>query len=329
MTDTSTLISIVVVTENDRDIVDALVEETQSAVAERFRYYELVLVDNASSDGTAERIQQLLRERPNLRLIRLSRRYEAETALAAALDHSVGDYVVLLEAQCDPPALIPPMVELAMAGSDVVIAERRERTDESWLRGWAARLFYRMAGGMWGYTLVPNASNFRVFSRRVVNSIVQIKNKRRYLKYLNAVVGFRQTTVPYDRRYRRPGPRRGPGSWRSLAIAFDMVVSHSALPLRLASFVGLGASFLSLLFFGYVVLVAIFKERVIEGWITTNVVMACLFFGLFLMVTVLAEYVSRLLEEVQERPLYFIESEASSPVFSYKDEIVQHKGNVV
>jgi len=327
--DDSTLISILVVLENDRDIVDVLVAESLAAVSQRFRYYEVVLVDNASSDGTADRVQELLREKPNLRLVRLSRPYDVETALAAALDHSVGDYVVLLEAQCDPPAMIPALLDAALAGNDVVVGERRKRDDESPLRGWAAHMFYRLASRIWGYSLPANASNFRVFSRRVVNSIIQIKNKRRYLKYLNALVGFHQTMVPYDRMYRRPGGRRQPGLLQSISIALDIVLSNSAVPLRLASLLGLVASFLSLLYFGYVILVALFKAHVIEGWITTNVVTATLFFALFLMVTVLSEYVARLLEEVKDRPLYFVESESSSPVFSYKEEIVNQKGNVV
>lgn len=329
MPDENTLISVVAVLENDGDILESWVAETVEVLSPWYQFFEILVVDNGSTDDTASRTRALHEQVPSLRLIRLSRRHEREIALAAALEHSVGDYVVLMEPVWDPPSLIPELLAQAAAGHDIVIAERRSRAGEPWFRRKAAAAFYWLAGRVWGEPMRPNASNFRVLSRRVVNSIVQIRNKRRYLKFLSVVVGFSRAFLPYDRVHRRPGKARPSGTWESVLLAIDILISNSAAPLRFASLLGLTASALSLAFFGYVLVVAVVKDNVIEGWVTTNIVTACLFFALFLIVAVLAEYVARLLEESRDRPLYFIEDESTSPVEQFKAEIEAERGNVV
>jgi polyisoprenyl-phosphate glycosyltransferase len=323
------LISVLVVLANDHDIIDGFVAETSRTLAANYRYYELLLVDNGSSDGVDQRVQVLQKEVPNLRLIRLSRPHDVEIALAAGLDNSLGDYVVIMNAEHDPPGLIPALVERAAAGSDVVIAELRSRDGQPLARKLLARIFYRFASRMLGYPLQPNATHFRVFTRQVVNSISKIGNKSRYLKYLNALVGFRQTHVPYDRAYRRPHRRRERELLKPILSGIDIIISNSAAPLRFASLVGVGASFLSLIYCGYVLAVTLVKRQVAEGWVTTNLMTSAMFFLLFVIITILAEYVARILEEAKDRPLYFVEYETNSSVASFKEEVMSRTVNVV
>jgi polyisoprenyl-phosphate glycosyltransferase len=320
--------SVLAVIGNDADIISGFISETTRTLSENFTYYELLIVDNGSNDGSSERIQEIQKKVPNLRFLRLSRAYEKEIALAASLDNSIGDYVVIIDINCDPPSLIPAMVQQATSGYDVVIAEQANRRYDSWLRNSFRRAFYRVASKILGFSLQPQASYYRLLSRRVVNSLTQIKNKSRYLKYFNALVGFRQILVPcqpFCRRERTDEPRL----IQSIGSALDIILSNSARPLRWASWLGLAASSINLAYFGFIFVVSLVKKKIAEGWLTTNVMSTFMFFILFLILTILSEYVARILEETKDRPLYFIDFEVDSPVMAYKQEEDSSGLNVV
>lgn len=307
------VISVATVVGEGCDDVEVFILEATKVLSQSYRYYELLMVDNGSMDGTDQRVQQLQQEVPNLRVLRLSKRYDIETAFAAALDNSVGDYIVLLEMEDDPVAMVPEMIRKAQEGYDAVIGVRGEEAD-GLLARWLDRMAYRITARILGYQLRPNTSYFRVLSRQACNSITRIRNKRRYLRYLNASVGFRQTHMKYQplpRGSRREGfGRHGRRFFRWL----DLVLSNSAVPLRAATVLALIASAGNLLYLFYVLAVTLFKREIAEGWISTSVMTGSMFFLLFLVLTVLSEYVARLTEEIQERPLYFIEYEANSAV---------------
>src|SRR5882724_5630781 len=232
-----TLISVLVVLKDDRDLIDEFIGETTEVLNKHFQFYEMLLVDNGSTDNTSQRIQEIQRLVPNLRLIRLSRTYDNETALAAALENSLGDYVVCLDIETDPPSLIPTMIDHAISGYEVVIAERQDRDERNVIHRFLKIAFFRIASKMLGYQMQPNASYFRVMSRQVVNSISRFGNKNRYLRYLNAIVGFSQDHVPYRRVY-RAGKRTRRSLIKSVLSAVDLVISNSAVPLRFASLLG-------------------------------------------------------------------------------------------
>jgi dolichol-phosphate mannosyltransferase len=322
-----TLITVLTVLDNDQDLLDDFVAETAAILEPEFRYYEIVLVDNHSMDATAAKVRQLEKTQPNLHYIRLSRRYDSETAFAAGLENSLGDYVVVMDLKWDPPRAIPKLLAAARDGYEVVIGERSSEP-KGLLYGWVERVFYRVAGWSLSFKLRPNASYFRCLSRQVVNSITRIRNKSRYLKYLNEVVGFEHAYIPYTRIPRRERDSLQPSTLEAITSGIDIIVSHSALPLRLAALLGVLASFVSVLYVIYILIVSLVKHRVAEGWITTNVVSTVLFLCLFLILTVLSEYVARVLEETKDRPLYFLEGESYSAVIYYKKDMLERKLNV-
>ena len=316
------LVSVALVMHNDATIIQEVIAEVQIELAKQSDYYEILIVDNGSTDNSVTLAKTAQATISNIRLVVLSRQYSTDIAYSAALDNSIGDYVIMMDLRCDPPVLISALMAEALRGTDVVIAERKDRADNTFWQKIFAKLFYSIVGKLTGIYLAPNAADFRVLSRRAVNSITQIKSKSRYIKYINAHVGFTQTYIPYDRHYRAGYTSRRDSFWQSLSRAIEVIISNSIIPLRLATSLGLIASFLNLLFIIYVLIVSLVKQQIAEGWISTSVVNSTMFFLLFLILTVVSEYVARILVESKDQPLYFIAEESTSKFLAaMKDKI--------
>jgi dolichol-phosphate mannosyltransferase len=311
------LVSVVAVLHNDDDILEALVTDLTTAISARYQFYEIVLVDNASSDGTVRRIEQLQSHVPNLRLIRLSRRYSVEVAIAAGLDSCIGDFVAIIEADRTPILALLEFFDTAIGNCHMVVG-RDETQKTSGLR-WKLRIAaFSIASRILHLHLDPSVSNFRVLSRQVVNSITRIRSKKRYLAYMSVMIGFSQAVVPYAPQHRRPADKQRKVH-ASLRQPLDILLSNSAFPLRAAAVVGLTASGLNILYFGYIFAVTLIKRRLAEGWLTLSLTSTTMFFALFLILAILSEYVARILEETKEQPLYFVEYETHSRVSSEAD----------
>jgi glycosyltransferase involved in cell wall biosynthesis len=322
------LITVASVLCNDRSTVERFVKELTEVLSGAFQYYEIVLVDNGSTDGTSEIVIGMQEQIPNLRLIRLSRQYPDEIALCAGLENGIGDFVVLMDSQTDPVNMVLPLVERAFLGSHVVIGQRSGQDDTPLLRRILRKPFYSLASKILGVHLDPMASQFRVLSRQAVNSITRVRNKNRSLRYLNAFIGFEPAYVPYQQ-IKPNGSSRQTTQLKSALIAIDMIVSNSAAPLRFASALALLGSVLNLVYFGYILLVSIIKNKVAEGWITTNVSHTSMFFLLFIVLTILTEYIARIREETQDRPLYFVDFETHSNSISFDPQATKDRLNVV
>lgn len=308
---TDTLVSVCATIPADAAAIETFVRETAMVMEAAFSYYELLLVDNGMPADLHEAVGKLQKNVANVRMLRLSRPYDREVAIAAALDHCVGDYVVVMEAEEHPPELIPALVRRAIEGFDAVIAEpvsapkgKRERM--------IAGPVYRLGSRVLGFTLKPDESYFRVFSRRLVNSLIRIRSKNRSLSSMNGLIGLRRSVVPYlpvSKPARQKRRLR-----RQLATIANIVVSNSAAPLRFAAGLGLLASTINLLYLFYILGVTVVKSRLAEGWLTTSLTHTLMFLLMFVMMTILAEYVARILDESKEQPLYFVESESNSTV---------------
>jgi dolichol-phosphate mannosyltransferase len=313
------LVSICAVLTDDLERIDQFLAETSEVLSERFQYHELLLIDNALDRIVGVRMHDWQQRTPNLRLLRLSRRYNQEIALAAALDNSIGDYVVVMDIASDPPSMIPDLITTAMSGHDVVIAERRCE-DEPLIRRWLSRSFYRVATVLLGYPLRSNATYFRAFSRRAVNSLIRIRSKNRYLRCVNGMVGFSQATIPHTGRPSDGGRLGLVRLFTNARSAADIIISNSAAPLRLASLLGLVASFANVLYFGYILAVTLVKRNLAEGWLTISITSTTMFFLLFIILSILSEYIARILDETKDQPLYFIEDETNSDTSSFQKD---------
>jgi len=305
-------VSVAAVLNNDADVVDVFVREVSSALSQQFLHYEIVLIDNASEDQTSFVVATLMRSVANVRSVRLARRLNSETAVLAAIDTSIGDYLILMDPVTDPPSEVIAMLSIAKEGSDVVIGVQNSFDQNGVLERLIGRPIDHWTKAVLGFDVPSGATGFMVMSRYAVNSIARIRSKSRNLRYFVSFIGLRHKYVSYEPICRRPSASRRPSVIKRARANIDAVFSNSAVPLRLVSQIGFIAAFVSLISGVYVIAVALFRRHVVEGWVTTNLFSSTMFFCLFLLLGVMSEYVVRILRETREIPLYFVESESHS-----------------
>jgi glycosyltransferase involved in cell wall biosynthesis len=311
------IVSVATIVNNDTRILEKFIQETSYILLNHFNNYEIVLVDNGSTDNSNLIIKDLQKKYKNIRLIILSKQYDEEHARTAALDNCIGDYVVLIDLNFDPTHLIPKMVEKALSGYDLVIGERNDRKDDALVDRLSAGVFYKVSEKLTGYYINPNYSDFVCFSRKMVNSLVQIRDRSRYLKYLKMDVGYKHTTIQFDR-INRSNTKKNTDFFNNLGFALEVLVTNSDKLLRWSSLLGFFISFLNLFYMVYIFIIAVSKKDVAAGWISSSLVNSTMFFFLFLILSIISIYISSVLKETKKGSLYYISEETSSSVI-YKD----------
>lgn len=301
------MISVLFVSHDDRQAVEEAMPPLHALLKDRYRQFEVICIDNGSSDGTQQVLLEALACLANLRYVRLTRPHPVEVALACALDQAVGDIAVTYDPVTDHPDSIPQLV-CAAAGGCIAVA-RRDRYP-TWVRSIAARLFYSVADRALDFPLRADEGNQRAYPRSVLTALTRIKNRRRNLRYYTALVGFAQKLVDVQHGAGIRHETLGQALRRSL----DLLFTNSVRPLRWAAGLGLLAVLADAAYLFYILSVAVLKNNVAEGWITQSLTTTGMFLVLFIIMSVLAEYVGRILEEVQERPLYFVEFERDGAV---------------
>ncbi|MSU35335.1 MAG: glycosyltransferase [Pedosphaera sp.] len=298
---------------------EAAVNEIASVLQQNYANYEILLVDDGSTDGTAEALSRLVNSVDCVRVIRLSRHFGIEAAMLAGFDSAIGDYIVVLQAETDPPALIPELVNRCRRGTGMVVGTERHLAPRSWIARLGSEIFHWYCRRFLGLEFHRGSRYFRVFSRAALNAVLQVKDRVRNLRHVTALIGFQAEAVPYD-----PMARCSVSPQRNLLddihSGFDVILANSRHPLRAVTLLGLLASGLNLLYLGYIVAVYFFKEKVAEGWTTLSLQQAVMFFLVFVCLTLLAEYVGLVLWETRDRPAYFVATEQQSSVTIRQEE---------
>jgi glycosyltransferase involved in cell wall biosynthesis len=275
--------------------------------------YELIMVDDGSTDGTYQALCHLRAQDPRLKCLRLARNFGHQAALTAALAHAAGQAVVVMDADLqDPPEVIPDLLERWRQGFEVVYAVRRHRQETAPKR-LAYALFYRLLHRVASVEIPLDAGDFCLMDRRVVDQLNCLPERNRFVRGLRTWVGFRQTGVAYERAARHAG-RSQYDFWRLVRLAVDGLVSFSYLPLRVASSLGFAVSFLSLLVGLYYLVLRLAGHREPAGF--AGIIIAVLFLGGVQLITIgiMGEYVGRIFDEVKERPIYIVaEKEGFEP----------------
>lgn len=308
--DNRPLISLVVPVLNEEDNLGPLVERVTAVmaqVAERYDY-ELVFTDNHSDDTTWQKLEALAAERPNIRAYRFSKNFGYQKSIRTGYLKARGAAAIQLDADLqDPPELIPEFLSHWEAGSKVVYGIRRSR-QESGIVTAGRRAFYWLIDALSEDPLPRDAGDFRLIDRQVIEVLRADGDVHLYIRGRIAAIGFTQTGIPYDRSARQAGETKFP-FWSMAQLAVDGITSHSAKPLRLATYLGIGtmvASFLTGL--GYLSARLIFGVDWPAGF-ATLVVMILFFSGLnSLLLGLLGEYVARIFEQLKQSPDTLIEA---------------------
>jgi|SRR5436305_3734334 len=267
--------------------------------------FELIIVDDGSTDATPALLAELAREDDRLRVVTLSRSFGHQLALTAGLDHARGDAVVMMDGDLqDPPEVIPSLLRWWRRGSDVTVAVREVREGESRFKLTTARWFYRVMGRLAQVPLHENAGDFRLLDRGALDALLGLRERNRYLRGMTAWVGFTQTCVPYRRDARYAGETKF-SLRRMLRFALDAVASFSHFPLQVATMVGFLFAMLAFLCIPVAIGFRI-AHQFVPG-ITTTVIAVLLLGGIQLMaIGIIGEYVGRIYDEVKQRPLYLV-----------------------
>jgi dolichol-phosphate mannosyltransferase len=318
-----TRLSIVVPLFNEEENVPELLRRIDPIAAKLVGHgiddYEIICVNDGSSDGTLRALRRLLPDYPKLVIVALSRNFGHQLAATAGIEEALGDAVVLMDGDLqDPPELIEQFVAKWRDGYDVVYAVRRSRKGESAFKLFTAKLFYRITRRLTNVSIPLDTGDFRLMSRRVVEALKRTREHNRFLRGLVSWVGFEQVGVEYDRDARHAGATKYPIS-KMLRFAIDGITSFSEIPLRFASYFGFLVSLCALVVAIFEIGLKIFTGYNLPGY--TSTIFAILFLGgvQLIGIGILGEYIGRIYDEIKARPLYLIASvergrEAEVPV---------------
>ena len=307
---TPTLLSIVAPVYNEQELVEQFVARAAAAAADYD--YELVMVNDGSSDRTPELLDRIASSDRRVRVIHLSRNFGHQAALTAGLEHAAGDVVAMIDADLqDPPELIPDMVAQWSQGADVVYAVRKQREGETQFKLATASIFYRLFDKLAQVNLEPNSGDFRLLDRRALDALLTMTERSRFLRGMTVWVGFNQTAVSYEREARQAGETKYTLR-RMLRFSLDAIASFSHLPLQLATYAGLlsaGVAFIAI----PVVLALRLFDSYLPGF--SSITIAVLLLGGIQLIAlgVIGEYVGRIYDEVKHRPLYIVREERNRP----------------
>ena len=318
----SPTISCVLPAFNEGRSLPALLAQLRDELNPRFARWEVVVVDDGSSDDTEAAIAPWLASGAgggSVRYVALSRNFGKEAALTAGIDRARGDLVLLMDADLQhPPALIGDMVAAWRDGADMVYTVRSTRGDESLLKKLGTHLFYRIVNAGSPVPIPANAGDFRLLDRKVVEALKSLPERNRFMKGLYAWVGFRSVAVAYEPHERHAGDSSF--SMRSLSrLAVTGVTAFTNTPLRLWSAVGATIAVCSLLGGAWIIVEHFTTGDSVPGW-ATLAVSAMFFSGVQLLsIGILGEYVGRIFDEVKQRPVYIVGAEAGRGALSPPD----------
>ncbi len=271
--------------------------------------WELVMVDDGSTDGSTELLRELAAQDGRVRPVIFARNFGHQIAVTAGLDYSRGRAVVIIDADLqDPPEVILQLIEKWREGYEVVYAVRTEREGETWFKQLTASLFYRLIYRITDVNIPLDTGDFRLLDRKVVNVIKQMRERHRFLRGMSVWVGFKQTGVGYKRAARHAGETKYPLK-KMLKFAADAITSFSYFPLQLAMYLGFLSAGISILAIPVVVVLRLAGSQAFFGQASTLI--AVLFLGGVQLISlgILGEYVGRLYDEAKGRPLYIVREE--------------------
>jgi polyisoprenyl-phosphate glycosyltransferase len=298
--------SIVAPIYNELDNLPELHRRVSEVMSATSGTWELVLVDDGSTDGSTDAIRALAKQDKHVRLVIFARNFGHQVAITAGWDYARGDAVIIIDADLqDPPEVIPELITKWKEGYQVVYAVRAEREGETWFKKLTASLFYRVIFRITDVKMPVDAGDFRLMDRKVVDVLKTMRERHRFPRGMSAWVGFRQIGVPYKRAARHAGVTKYPFK-KMLKLALNAITAFSFFPLQLATYFGFASAALAIVAIPVVIVMRLMGSQFFIGQASTLI--AVLFLGGVQLISlgVLGEYLGRVYDEAKGRPLYIV-----------------------
>lgn len=317
------LLSLVVPFFNERAMLPIFFKRVLPILDKLNMNWEILLVDDGSDDDSAEYIKEFMRQKPHIRLMKLSRNFGKEAAMTAGLEHTRGDAAIVLDADLqDPPEHIQTMVDCWLSGVDVVLMQRRSRAGETLFKRWSAHLFYRLLNKTSRTKIPVDTGDFRLMSRKAINALLLLKERNRYMKGLYAWVGMPTQVIQYDREARAAGETKW--SYPALVgLALEGLTSFSVAPLRWGTMVGLVAASLGGVFGFWIVIKALLFGDATSGYPSLIAVISFLGGIQLISIGIVGEYVGKTYMESKQRPVYLIDELIENQVEVHQQNVRQ------
>lgn len=301
-------LTLIVPMYNEYDSCAEFIRVVVPIVEDVVESYEILCVDDGSSDRTVEVLRDLRKSNPSIKILCLSRNFGKEAALTAGLDFAKGDAVIPIDADLqDPPELIREMVEKWRNGADVVLARRTDRASDSVLKRTTSRLFYKVISKISNSDIPENVGDFRLMDRSVVEALKKLPERARFMKGLFAWVGYEAEIIDYARVPRNAGSTKF-NYWKLWNFGLEGITSFTSVPLKVWSYFGVFISFLSACFMIFLIVRTLVMGIDTPGY--ASLMSVQFFFNgiLLLSLGAIGEYLSRIYTETKQRPVYLIRS---------------------
>lgn len=303
------ILSIVVPVFNEEENIEKFYEETIKVLASLENLdYEIIFVDDGSSDSTPLLLSRLTQQDGHVRALLLARNFGHQLAITCGMDYAAGDAIVTMDGDLQhPPSMIASMVQKWREGYEVVQTIRLSTDDAGLIKKLTSKWYYKIINVMSDVHIVPGGSDFRLLDRRVLETFKLFREHDRFIRGMMGDIGYRQTTLQFV------APKRFAGKskfsfHKMLHFALDGITAYSKLPLRISFYAGIVSGLFSVLLIFHV-LYCKFTGETAPGW-ATNMMIVCMIGGLQLIfIGIIGEYIGRIFEEVKRRPLYWIRAE--------------------
>ena len=319
-------LSIVVPVYNEEESIEIFIKEveekTKSLPLEKIFYF----VNDGSTDKTLKIIKKLAEKRDDIQYISFSRNFGKEAALLAGLEVAVGDFVTIMDVDLqDPPEILPEMFEKLQEGYDVVGTRRTSRTGEPPIRSFFAKLFYKIINKISKTQIVDGARDYRLMTRQVVESVLELQENNRFSKGLFSWVGYKVTYLDFENRERDRG-RTSWSFWSLLRYSIDGFVNFSEIPLSIATFIGVFCFFISFILSIFFAVKTLIWGDSVQGF-PTLVILILMLGGLQLLASgIIGKYLAKTFLEVKNRPNYIIKESNIKSGKMIRSAIIKVKG---
>lgn len=302
-------ISIVTPCYNESEVIDIFLLELVEILKKTNHSYEIVLVDDGSTDSTYEKLVTAKELYPEIEVIKLSRNFGKEAALTAGLDQAKGEVIIPIDSDLqDPVELIPQFIQSWKAGNDVVVAKRVCRDTDSFVKRTTAKWFYGIHNKISQTKIPDNVGDYRLITRKVLTSIQRLPENQRFMKGIFSWVGYKTDVIEYKRENRQAGETSFNG-WSLWNLAIDGITSFSTVPLRIWLYIGMTISSISFIYGLFIITRTLFIGVDLPGYASLLTVVLFLGGVQLMGVGVLGEYIGRIYSETKRRPVYIIDDQ--------------------